>query len=235
MSSSAYILGVVVQSVLPVTAMLRSLMLRAYIFDVYPWPSSPTSVHKLRQWVTDELRAGISTVEAGHGRRLEVLLATPGLLEHGPFDCLVAEDVPTFVDKARAEEYSPADPAMAQLLADMIRNLRGEESLTRRRLMGAESQWFAEIDRLRSESEFRMTIALPLVGLGAVCGLAEDNWTLGSTIIVGATLMAAVLLGQGYGLAREAGDALSEAIVVGRVIPPCIDRFRRETRWLADE
>jgi hypothetical protein len=235
-TSAAYIVGIVVQTLVPTSALARALMVRAYVFDVYPWPCGPSSVHKLREWLTDELRAGISTIETASGSRIDALVATPEELAHGPLHCLIDDEIPQPMRPARAEEYSPTDPVIVRLLTDLIRSLRGEESLTRRKLMGAEPEWYAEIDRLRAESDFRITVAVPLLALGVVCGLAERAYDADLSAIIGvvAIVIACVLLGQGYKLARDAGDALNEAIVVGRVTPPCVDRFRRETQWLAD-
>lgn len=104
----------------------------------------------------------------------------------------------------------------------------GDARITQGRLLGAEPEWFSEVDRLEAEAELREAIELPLLALGAVCALRVSSTTVGLAIFAGVAAFVVALGRQGVERRRRAEATLVDAVIVGRVKPAPLERFEAD-------
>lgn len=124
-------------------------------------------------------------------------------------------------------------PALAQALNTVV---LCELDMTGRRLIVKQNHLFQLYDRLRSESEFRMAILVPLAGLVYVV----MRWQLGVPVaLLLAVVVALIFLRQSWNKRTAAGDALADALLVRDVDPPALESIERGVytfaRFLAGE
>jgi hypothetical protein len=99
--------------------------------------------------------------------------------------------------------------------AELVTELR----LIEQRLIGNETELYAEADRLRSEAEFRAAVTPPLALLALLfAGRSSLLWLLGMPII-------AALYAQGQLRLRDRNDLLVQAVALGRVEAPALERL----------
>ena len=109
------------------------------------------------------------------------------------------------------------DPALQnQMFSQVITELR----LVERRLIGDQVELHSEIDRLRSEAELRTAIAPPMTALVIFLTLSSSLWW-GPALLVPAALYV-----QGQLRMRERNDSLVDALLLGRVEAPALERLR---------
>lgn len=99
--------------------------------------------------------------------------------------------------------------------------IEGEWSLIATRLMGESPELFAAYDRLKAEAELRfaVTMSLPLV-LAAASFRSSAWWLLGLVLLI-------PLLIDGVARARQGDDVLADALLIGTVEAPSVERMRR--------
>jgi hypothetical protein len=126
-------------------------------------------------------------------------------------------------ESQRSEDLDAEDletPTRVRLHQLTMEAIQVELRQTATRLVGTEAELFGLIDRLQAEAELRFAIALPLAALVAVLTVEfHPIWLLGLVAILG-------LLAQGIRSRVEAGDRTVDAIALGRVIPPSLERLR---------
>jgi hypothetical protein len=120
---------------------------------------------------------------------------------------------------------------VSRLLAAQIAS---ESELTQRRLLGAEPEWFAEVDRFEAEAELREAIALPLLALGIVCAVRIPDARVAAAIFLGTLAFTLMLLAQGNRRRKRANETLAEAVIVDRVKATALERFESDVNTLVD-
>lgn len=120
----------------------------------------------------------------------------------------------------------PSDDEDADLRSELSRSMESrvldELDLLRTRLLGTQGELFGAVDRMRSEAELRFSISAPLVALIGVVAV-RDSW-----LWLFAVLAVAVLWRQGQKRLQESGDMLIDALRVGRVDAPSLERLAGE-------
>lgn len=107
-----------------------------------------------------------------------------------------------------------------------IEELRQDLLLLPARLVGKESEIYERWDRLRAESEFRISVALPLLALALV--LATRLHSIFALLI----LPCGYLVQEGLGKSRAATSQLAESLRAGRVSSPVLERVKTgEPQW----
>jgi hypothetical protein len=105
----------------------------------------------------------------------------------------------------------------------VVRELR----LARTSLLADHPAIFSEIDRVRSEAEFRGAVAVPLFGLGLALGWRATAWA------VPIALVSAVMLWlSARSYARNSTDLLLEALRLGRATAPSVDYIDQAIKGL---
>ena len=112
-------------------------------------------------------------------------------------------------------------PGRGELFFGISNNL----DLITTRLLGDQAELFSAIDRKRAEAEFRFAVASPLLALIVFLGVRENWFWLIAIIAV------ALLYGQGVGRLWAATELIVDALSLGRVDAPVLERLAR----LADE
>lgn len=152
---------------------------------------------------------------------------------------LIARALPQFVGARlspdlRVDERLESDEAQR---VDVVRNAMAshiagqvvdELDLIRTNLRGRESELFSEVDRLRSEAELRVALALPMAALSGA--LATRSAAVPALAVLAGS---AVLAVQGRGRRRESDDALIEAIRLDRAPTPSLERLEVLAKELA--
>lgn len=110
-------------------------------------------------------------------------------------------------------------PGGSILRESLARAVRGDFDLIERRLIGEHPELYSEADRLGAEARFRFAIIPPLMVLSVLLA-ARYSWTWAFLL-----LPIAVLFVQGLARHRERGDLLVDALVLGRVQAPTIERL----------
>jgi hypothetical protein len=130
------------------------------------------------------------------------------------------------------DEGQPGErEAIEEVSLIFAKKIATEGYLIQRRLMGVEPEWFAEVDRFEAEAELREAIGLPLLTLGTVCALRSSGMT-AAIILSGSILFTFALLAQGRRRRRRARNTLADAVVIGRVKAPCVERFDADVQLL---
>jgi len=128
-----------------------------------------------------------------------------------------------FQDELRASS-SPIADEVRQGLNERVKRADAEASselnLPATLLVGGEPQLFAEVDRLRAESELRLAVALPLISLSCLASVESSwIWSVGG-------LAAAVLFVDGLRKERSSKQLVSNAIARGLIKSSSIEELR---------
>ena len=109
-------------------------------------------------------------------------------------------------------------------LADWV---EWELNLTATRLIEEHSELYATIDQLRAESDLRLATWLPLSVLGIA--IATGGLSLAATVgaLVATLTLCALLVAQGLRREAAAADRIVDAIILGTVTAPIIERVER--------
>jgi hypothetical protein len=105
----------------------------------------------------------------------------------------------------------------------IVRELR----LARTSLLGNHDAIFSEIDRVKSEAEFRGAVAVPLLGLAVAIGWRASAWAVPIGLIA-----ASMLWVSARKHARNSTDLLLEALRLGRATAPSIDYIDQAIKGL---
>jgi hypothetical protein len=204
--------------------------------SVIPWLTSfrrggtgrpdwePEEWSSLRRFASFQVEAAFKKLEEAYGKN-SMELAEAGAFQGLPFFSLYEFWV-------RDEEQPQEETARGEVSRALARQINAEGYLTQRRLLGAEPEWFAEVDRFEAEAELREAIALPLLTLGTVCALRSSEVVAGAAILFGSVVFTLALLAQGRSRRRRARDTLVDAVVVGRVQPPSLEQFEADLQAL---
>ena len=112
------------------------------------------------------------------------------------------------------------------LVEGTIEELRQDLLLLPARLVGKEPEIYERWDRLRAESEFRISVALPLFVLALVLAIRLHP------IFALLVLPSGYLVQEGLAKSRAATSQLAESLRAGRVSSPVLDRVRSgEPQW----
>jgi hypothetical protein len=112
------------------------------------------------------------------------------------------------------------------LKLDFQQRVREELDLVGKRLIGSHNELFSQYDRLRAESEFRLALVTPLIGLMITLSvLGSWAWLFGITAPV-------LLYIQGLSASQQSGDLLVDALSIGRVQPPFFERMANDIKGL---
>jgi hypothetical protein len=114
----------------------------------------------------------------------------------------------------------------------LAREIVEDLDLVRTRLMGREPELFAEVDRLSAEADLRAAITLPLAGLAiAIPVLVQVPSTphaVSALVIAEIAICLVAFIGlEAAESRRKANDRLLEAVYLGRVASPAIERWER--------
>src|SRR5688500_13645486 len=102
---------------------------------------------------------------------------------------------------------------------ELPRRVASELDLIMTRLLGKEPELHSAADRLRSEAEFRLAIVAPLAALEILFVVQwHALWTVFAPILV-------ILCRDALAKRRAAGDLLADALVLGRVKAPALEKF----------
>lgn len=114
-----------------------------------------------------------------------------------------------------------ADRSPERLGQELERSIMEELPLIATRLITESPELFATVDRLRAEAQLRFAVGLSLpVVLVAATFRSSAWWLLG-------LLLTAPLLLQAHHRSKEANDVLIDAVLIGKVEPPAVERLRR--------
>ncbi|MEA2370753.1 MAG: hypothetical protein QOH12_1147 [Solirubrobacteraceae bacterium] len=116
------------------------------------------------------------------------------------------------------------DEARSQNKTKLTRLLQLELGGIKLAAMTAAPQIYAEVDRLDAERAFRSALLIPTVALAVAVRNEELLWGLLALAI------SAMLAVQGLRRGNEAGSVLVEALDIGTLDAPVLDRLRRKAR-----
>jgi hypothetical protein len=105
------------------------------------------------------------------------------------------------------------------------RDVAREPDLPATLLVGNEPALFAEVDRLRSESELRLAVVPPLLALTTVLAIKSSLWWLLALVAV------SILQWQGFRRRTESRKLILDALTVGRTASPSLKQF---SDWVED-
>lgn len=108
----------------------------------------------------------------------------------------------------------------------LVRRVIGDLDLVATRLIGNDPDLYSAVDRLRAEAEFRLAIVGPMIGLSLL--LAQGWHGLWSVLVAPAV----ILLLDGKRRDRSAMDLLADALFLGRVEAPALEKFERSAQDL---
>ena len=135
---------------------------------------------------------------------------------------LAAEGIKARGNAVEPPSQDPESDAHTELAGAMEQRVTDELDLVRTRLLGSEPELFESVDRMRAEAEFRFAVVPPLVALVAVLVVQQSAfWLFG-------LLVAAILWRQARSRLRDAGDMLIDALRVGPVEAPTLERVKAE-------
>lgn len=97
----------------------------------------------------------------------------------------------------------------------------GEFELLVTRLMSADPQLFAEVDRHRAEAELRYQLVPALLFADIALAITWTPWILFTMPVL------VFLFVQGMHSAERAGDIVADAVLIGQVTPPAVERVTR--------
>jgi hypothetical protein len=133
--------------------------------------------------------------------------------------------------RAMAGEIKSAAEAR-ELAKDMI----GELSLVKTRLLEVKQDLHNEIDRLHAEADFVGAVLFPLLAVGIVAALAIPVGPVGPFdvgLIKTLLVIGVVLISEGFGIQaiktyQQANDKLVDAVFLGQARSPALDRWDRD-------
>jgi hypothetical protein len=103
----------------------------------------------------------------------------------------------------------------------MARGVLSELDLIKTRLLGVDSELHATVDRLQAETEFRLAVIPPILVIATILSVTV-NWLWAIAI-----LPLCLYLTQAAVRDREAKDLLVDALYLGRVKAPSLERLQR--------
>jgi hypothetical protein len=132
--------------------------------------------------------------------------------------------------KVLQSDESPAGPSDAgHLIAQLAARVADEHELIAYSLMDEKSDFFAPIDRLRGEIEFRAAIAMPIAVLVAFLTVtAHVAWLAGAIVPAG-------LIYQTRILREERMDLITAALTTKRSRSPTLNRLEAAVTATVDE
>jgi len=179
----------------------------------------------LQVFAGDKVLVAEAELESAFGKNLRQL-AEDGALADAPLFRLFEHHV------RNDERLSPKDSEkVANLLAVSISS---ELALVHRRLLGVEPEWSGEVDRFEAEAELREAIALPVLILGVVCSFRIADLLVAAGAFIATTAFTTALLFQGSRRHWQAEETLIDALRVGRVQAPALERFEAGVRSLIE-
>jgi hypothetical protein len=98
-----------------------------------------------------------------------------------------------------------------------------EFELLATRLMTTQPELFGELDRHRAEAELRYQLVFPLIFVDIALAITWTPWIVLALPLVG------FLFVQGMYSAQRAGDIVADAVLIGQVTPPAVERVIRIT------
>jgi hypothetical protein len=140
----------------------------------------------------------------------------------------------SMADAARIDERNylldvhGRDEHVTQVLeAHLAEWIEWELNLTATRLIEEHSELYATIDQLRAESDLRLATWLPLFVLGVA--VATIGLSLPATVgtLVATFTLCALLVAQGLRREAAAADRIVDAIILGTVTAPIIEKVER--------
>jgi hypothetical protein len=120
-----------------------------------------------------------------------------------------------------ALEGGDRNTQFGQLIRALEERIVRELDLVATRLIGSQVELYSTIDRLRAEAELRFAIAPPLLALSVFLGVTEHAAWLTAMLAV------AVLGWQGVRRRTRANDVIADALLLGPVEAPILERLRR--------
>lgn len=104
-----------------------------------------------------------------------------------------------------------------------------ELNLTATRLIGDQPELFAQVDRLRAESEFRIAITPPLIALVIVLTLRlSPFWLLAAPALMS-------LYTSGMRRRIQGGDLVADTVLAGKVEAPTLEKLKLAVQERIDE
>lgn len=122
-----------------------------------------------------------------------------------------------------AQEYPRPWDKWQFLIQQAQRRSITEFELLATRLMSTDTHLFAELDRHRAEAELRYQLVLPLLLVDIALAITWTPWILFALPLV------PFLFVQGMYAAQRAGDIVADAVLIGQVTPPAVERVVRIT------
>jgi hypothetical protein len=126
------------------------------------------------------------------------------------------------VSEALGQEMAGRIKTTGSVTSALFAQVLDEFDLATTRLIGDQPELFSAIDRPRAEAEFRFALVPPLVALTVVLVALTDNvtWIIGLAVPI-------ALFFQGFRRRRTAGDLLADALYLGRIEAPVLDRLEK--------
>ncbi|HYJ22770.1 MAG TPA: hypothetical protein VEW07_12210 [Solirubrobacterales bacterium] len=112
-----------------------------------------------------------------------------------------------------ASDGGPSEGLTQRVITDL--------RLSKLRLLEKAPEVFEEVDRIESEAEMRLAVVPPLLALIAVLAVRS------SILWLAGLLLVAFLFQQGIRCRQERGDQIIDAVSVGTVEPPELERLAR--------
>jgi hypothetical protein len=107
------------------------------------------------------------------------------------------------------------------------------DTIATTRLLGRDEALYSAIDRLRSETEFRLAIVPPIVFAGGVLASRIDlPWSV--PVILGALVLCYGLLVDAVKLQRRTNERLLDVLADGRVKSPVLERLQSRATAIAN-
>jgi hypothetical protein len=177
----------------------------------------------LQVFADDKVLTAEAELESASGKNLREM-AEDGALAQAPLFRL-------FEHHVRTDGRIP--PKDSQKVSTLLAvSISSELAIVHRRLLGVEPEWSGEVDRFEAEAELREAIALPLLILGAVCSFRIADLLVAAGVFVGIAAFTTGLLYQGSRRRWQAEETLIDALRVGRVQAPALERFEAGVRSL---
>jgi len=234
LSFAAYLVGSVSEA-LRVAGLRASWHLSSHMRDRFSGPSAHNSNDDGRKppgYDAVILRsysdAGLNVLDEIVTRKLAIVdatLLTYGASLSGPASRTLPAEVRERVTRAipglRVTWGTDGDEGVDAHVREMvIRRVTDELTLVRTNLLGREPELFTAVDRVRSASEFRAALAIPLAALAAAL-VWRATWWLGALVLAAAI----VLVAQGLSGNRQSTDNLIELLRLGRTTAPSLERI----------
>ena len=119
------------------------------------------------------------------------------------------------------------DDVREALSAWLVIRILDQRELLAHRLVADNADLFAEYDRLRSEAQFRMAVAPPLLAIAIVLALSWTPWVALSLLAI------PVLIAQAIRKGNQASDLLIDAMLIRKIDAPAFEQLARATSELS--